>query len=59
MMENTFWQLTIPSDEYSIDVDGTFYKGMSSNQKRALNLKRAVDFVIIVDDIISKVRKLW
>lgn len=58
MMESTFWQLTIPSDEYSIDIDGTFYKGMPSNQNRALNLKRAVDFVIIVD-IISKVRKLW
>ena len=58
-MENTFSQLTIPSDEYSSDIDGTFYKGMSSNLKRALNLKRAVDFVIIVDDMISKVRKLW
>ena len=44
-------QLNILNEQYS-NIDGTFYKGMSSN------LKKTLKFVNTDDDIIFKVRKL-
>ena len=39
-------------NEYSSNIGGTFYKGMS------FNLRKGLKFVIIVDEIISEVRKV-